>query len=115
MDYLTILDNIQSGQYANTEDALSDAITVYRTAASDIKELEALQARAKSIVTEIMQETGQTKSVTPAGTAQFTAPSVRVTWDGKALDALCASDATLAAILRPHRKETATSGTLTIK
>lgn len=115
MDTLTILDNIQAGKYANTEDALSDAITVYRTIAADVKELEAQQARAKQIVAEIMQETGQTKAITPAGTAQFTAPSTRVSWDSKALDALCASSADLARLLTPHRAEKQVAGTLTIK
>jgi len=115
MDHLTVLDNITAGKYANTEDALTDAITVYRGIAADIKELEATKDRAKQIVTEIMQETGQVKAITPAGTAQFTNNSIRVSWDAKALDALCASDDGLARLLTPHRKETAVLGSLTIK
>ena len=74
-----------------------------------------MQARAKQIVAEIMQKTGQVKAITSAGTAQFTADSVRVSWDAKALDALCASSADLCGILVPHRKETTVKGSLTIK
>jgi hypothetical protein len=115
MDNLTILDNIEKGAYQRTEDALADAITVYRSIAADLKEWEAVQARAKRLVTEIMQETGQTKAVTTSGTAQFTADSVRTSYDTKALDALSASDEVLARILAPHRKETTAKGSLTIK
>ena len=115
MHDLTILDNITAGKYPNTEDALTDAITVYRSLGAQIKEFEALQTRAKQIVVEIMQETGQVKAITAAGTAQFTADSLRVSYDTKALDALCASSADLCGILLPHRKETAVKGNLTIK
>lgn len=110
-----LLTKIRNGLSDSAEDALTDAITAYRILGGAIKELESEQAAAKIIVSEIMQETGQVKAITPAGTAQFTADSVRVSWDSKALDALCASDAGLAGILKPHRKETACKGSLTIK
>jgi hypothetical protein len=115
MDYLTVLDNIKAGKYSNTEDALTDAITVYRGIAADVKEMEATKERAKQIVVEIMQETGQVKAITAAGTAQFTAASARASYDTKALDALCASDDNVARLLLPHRKETQVAGSLTIK
>ena len=111
----TILDGIASGALPDTETAMNEAIAVYRNMGAQVKEFEALQARAKQIVTEIMQETGQVKAITPAGTAQFTADSVRVSYDTKAIDALVASDDGLARLLTPHRKETAVKGSLTIK
>lgn len=113
--YLNVMDAIQAGKYPNVENALTDAIAVYRGLALDSKELEALQGRAKQIITEIMQETGQVKAVTTSGTAQFTAASIRIAYDWKALDALCASDETLAHILKPHRSEKQVAGALLIK
>jgi hypothetical protein len=118
MDYteaITILDNITAGAMPDAETALTNAITVYREMGARVKTIEATQARAKQIVTEIMQETGQVKAITPAGTAQFTSDSVRVSYDTKAIDALVASDDGLARLLTPHRKETAVKGSLTIK
>lgn len=118
MDYTEatkLLDDIRSGMMPDSETALTNAITVYRELAARVKTIEAQQARAKETIIEIMQETGQVKAITPAGTAQFTADSVRVSYDTKALDALCASSAELCGILVPHRKETAVKGSLTIK
>lgn len=107
---------IATGEARTDADAaLTNMIDAYRSIAAHVKELEALQAKAKQFVTEIMQETGQTKAITPAGTAQFTAASERVSWDGKALDALCASSPAIATILTPHRKVTQVAGGLTIK
>jgi len=111
----TALDAIASGKVADTESALREAIHVYRSLGTQVKEFEALQARAKQIASEIMRETGQTKASTPAGTASFTAASERVSWDSKALDALCLSNDALARIIRPHRKVTLVAGGLTIK
>ena len=110
-----LLAKIRYGLSDNAEGALTDAITAYCTLGAVVKELEAEQAAAKIIITEIMQETGQMKAITPAGTAQFTSDSVRVSYDTKALDALRASDDTLARLLTPHRKETTVKGSLTIK
>lgn len=118
MDYteaFKALDAIASGKVADTESALVEAIHVYRSLGTHVKEFEALQARAKQLAAEIMQETGQTKAITPAGTAAFTASSERVSYDTKALDALCASDETIARILSLHRKVTPVAGGLTIK
>lgn len=118
MDYnegCKALDAIQAGKVADTEAALNDAIHVYRSMGTHVKELGTLQAQAKTIIAEIMHETGQVKAVMPAGTAQFTAASERVSWDSDALDALCASDANLARILLPHRTVKPVAGSLTIK
>ena len=111
----TILDGIASGASPDTETALIKRLPCTATWARRSKSLKHLQARAKQIITEIMQETGQVKAITPAGTAQFTADSVRVSYDTKALDALRLSDALLDRVLTPHRKETVVKGGLTIK
>src|SRR5512137_1987957 len=87
--------DVQAGTL-DTERALEGAITSYRSFGSVKKNIDVLQGAAKTIVSDIMRETGQVKAITPVGTAQFTADSERVTWDGDALDALCASDDKLA-------------------
>ena len=97
------------------EAALTNMIDAYRSIGAHIKEIEALQAKAKQYAVEIMQDTGQTKAITPAGTATFTAPSERVSYDTNALNALCASDGLVARLLAPHRKVTQVAGGLTIK
>lgn len=106
--------DVQAGAL-DTERALEGAITSYRGFATVKKNIDVLQDAAKAIVIDIMRETGQVKAITPAGTVQFTAASVRVAYDTKALDALCASDDNVARLLLPHRKETQVAGSLTIK
>jgi hypothetical protein len=118
MDYteaVSVLDAIQAGELPDTETALTQAITVYRELGARVKTIEAQQVRAKQIVAEIMLETGQVKAQTPSGTAQFAANSERVSYDAKALDALCASSEELSRIIAPHRKWTIVKGSLTIK
>ena len=44
----------------------------------------------------------------------ITAPSVSVSYDAKALDALAASDDGIARLLAPHRKATERAGTMRI-
>lgn len=61
-----LLTKIRNGLSDSAEDALTDAITAYRILGGAIKELESEQAAAKIIVSEIMQETGQVKAITPA-------------------------------------------------
>ena len=51
---------------------------------------------------------------TKAGKASITAPSVSVSYDAKALDALAASDDGIARLLAPHRKATERAGTMRI-
>ena len=99
----------------NTESALDNAIAVYRNMGMLIEQIEALRTRAKAVVTEIMQETGQLKAVMPSGTALFTEAGVRTTWDNKALNVLCTSNDELERILSPHRKVALTASTLVIR
>jgi hypothetical protein len=99
----------------NTEQALENAIFMYRDLAKRIKALQEAQAAQKQTITDIFVELGVDKATTPAGKALITAPFVTVSYDWRALDVLCASDDRLARMLRPHRKETERAGTLTIK
>jgi|WetSurMetagenome_2_1015567.scaffolds.fasta_scaffold572043_2 hypothetical protein len=118
MDYsnaTVILKNAASIEHTNPETALTDAISVYRELAVEVKDLETLQKNAKMIIANVMRETGQIKTVTSSGTAYFANDSERVTWNGDALDALCASSAELRSILWPHRTVKTVVGGLTIK
>jgi hypothetical protein len=99
----------------NTEQALENAIFMYRDLAERIKALQEAQAAQKQTITDIFIELGVDKATTPAGKALITAPSVIVSYDAKALDVLRASDDRLDRMLSPHRKETMRAGTLTIK
>lgn len=72
-------------------------------------------AEARRVLDGIMAETGITTYKTPAGDAYVPAPSTRVSYDAKALDALCASSDELARVLAPHRRETSVPGSLTIR
>ena len=64
-----------------TEAALENAIAVYQGAAGAITALQAVQADAKLLLTEIMTETGETNVTTKAGKAYVTSAS-RFTTDG---------------------------------
>ena len=107
---------VQAGRPADDSDAaLCDLIDAYRSIGGEIKLLGWSQDTAKQIISDIMLESGEIKVSTPMGSAAFTAASVRVSYDSKALDALIASDQSLARILGPHRKATMVAGGLTIK
>lgn len=98
-----------------TEQALENAITEYKTIAGQIKDLEAQQKACKSLIGDIFVELGIDKAETPAGKVYVTDPSLIVSYDAKALDALCASDDRIKRALYPHRKESERAGTLTIR
>ncbi len=100
---------------ASTEDALESAIAIYQGAAGAITALQAVQADAKLLLTEIMTETGETNVTTKAGKAYVTSASRVVTYDAKGIDALAANDDELAAVLEPFRRVTERAGTLTIR
>ena len=100
---------------ASTEDALESAIAIYQGAAGAITALQAVQADAKLLLTEIMTETGETNVTTKAGKAYVTSASRGVTYDAKGIDALAANDDELAAVLEPFRRVTERAGTLTIR
>jgi hypothetical protein len=76
---------------------------------------EDIQSEARAHISQIMADTGQTDWKTATGRAYVPAAGVSVSYDAKALDALCASSPEIAAILSPHRRETMRVGSLTVK
>lgn len=101
------------------DDAATEAIAVALTAKAAgetaAKPWLDVNAAARRVLDDLIAETGQTAYKTPAGEAYVPAPSVRVSYDTKALDALVASNADLARVLTPHRRETHSVGALTIR
>ena len=104
---------------ASTEDAAERAIGAYKAAKGQADAAARpwldIADMAKERMTEIITETGRMAWKMPTGSAYVPAAGVTVTYDAKALDALCASSAELAAILRPHRTEKERAGSLTIR
>lgn len=97
------------------EEAAAHAIGIYRAAANQAAAMKTVQDAAKAAIGDLIAETGCERWDTEAGIAVLTSPSVRVTWDGKALDALCASNDDLARLLTPHRREAMVAGSVTVK
>ena len=104
-----------SGWHADTEAALATATAVYQDAANRIEQLQAVQAQAKQLITDIFVETGTTDARTPTAQVYVSRPGVTVSYDVKALDALAAADAEVAVLLTPFRRQTERAGTLTIR
>lgn len=104
---------------ASTEEAVQQAIRIYKdakAAAADVaKPYEDVMTAAKDRLTEIMAETGQMSWKTVHGQAYVPAGGMTVSYDAKALDALCASSPEIAAILHPHRQVKERPGSLTIR
>ena len=94
--------------------AVETFVTVYQAAAAAIDAYTAVQQEAKKLIGEVMGEVGRTKFVTRAGTVQVTAPTVIASYDAKALDELCRTDADVALILYIYRKEVERAGSLRI-
>lgn len=103
----------------STEQAADVAIGVYKEAKAQADAYSKLwldvAAEAKNQLAQIIEETGVMSWKTAAGSAYIPAAGVTVSYDAKALDALCASSPELAAILRPHRIEKERAGSLTIR
>ena len=105
---------LDSAEHALPEQAVTSAIEVYLAAGGMVDAYAAVKDTAKRMISDVMQETGQTAYKTAAGGVAMTSPSVSVTYDAKALDALCASSAELARMLQPHRKESERPGTMRV-
>lgn len=107
---------IARAQTANTSEAALDlAVGAYKQAAGYISRLEELQKEAKGLIAEIFTEIGTAEATTSAGRAYVTSASASVSYDAKALDALCKSNPQIAAILQPHRTVKERAGSLTIR
>ena len=102
-------------QSPTTEAAIESAVAIHLKAASDITALQAVQAEAKTLLAEILTETGRSEVVTRAGKAYVSAPAQVVTYDAKALDRASLLDPDLAAALRPFRRVAERAGSLTIR
>ena len=96
------------------ETSVESAVTVYQVAAGMVDAYSQVKEAAKLLIADVMAETGVTSYTTRAGKVQMTAPGLSVSYDARALDAIALSDARLAAILGPHRKETQRAGTMRI-
>ena len=98
-----------------TPDAsVESAIAVYLAAKGEIDAYNAVADAAKKLIGDVMAETGGTAYATKAGKVSITAPSVSVTYDAKALDALAVSSDEVARLLAPHRKVSERAGTMRI-
>lgn len=95
-------------------EAVESAIMVYMACKAEIDAYAAVVDAAKKLISDAMAEMGETAYATKAGKATVTAPSVSVTYDTKALDALFASSDEVRRLLSPHRKVTERAGTMRI-
>ncbi len=102
-----------------TEQAVDNAVAVYKAAKQYSEQVaepyRAVMDEAKAMLTDIIVETGQMTWKSAAGQAFVPAAGMTVSYDAKALDALCASSPELKAILWPHRFEKERAGSLTIR
>ncbi len=107
---LEVLDRQEEPELAAT-----NALAVYATAAARIEALQEIQTRAKDVLAEVIAATGKSDFDSDVARCYISKPSVSVSYDRKALDALCQSNEQIARWLAPHRKETERPGTLTIR
>lgn len=114
-----LLCDVEHGRTRDTATAASTAIDVYKLAkqgeAKALEPWQRLQTRAKSALSDIIAETGVAEWAGQFGRCYVPAAGVSVSYDAKALDALCASDPDLAAKLQPHRKVSERPGSLTVR
>jgi len=94
--------------------SVESAIAVYLAASAEIDAYNTVAAAAKRLISDVMAETGSTAYSTKAGKVSITAPSVSVSYDAKALDALAASSDEIARLLAPHRKQMERARTMRI-
>lgn len=115
---MTTIEELQAALDAAHQGApdksVESAITVYQVAAGMVDAYSQVKEAAKLLIADVMTETGVTTYTTRAGKVAMTAPALSVSYDARAPDAIALSDARLAAILGPHRKETQRAGTMRI-
>jgi hypothetical protein len=109
-----LLDALAAAQTGAPELSVESAIAVYLGAKAEIDAYSAVADAAKKLIGDVMTETAQTAYTTKAGKVSITTPSVSVSYDTKALDALAASSDELARLLEPHRKVSERAGTMRI-
>lgn len=89
-------------------------VATYLVAKAQLEQFVQTQTAAKGRIAEIIEETGITKWDTKSGKVMVPAPSVVVSYDATALDALAASNKTLARQILPHRREVERAGSIRI-
>ena len=120
MDLTAVLDRAarriaaQEFNYA-VDDAIATVVAAKAAAADAAAPFAEAEAKARGIIAEAIAATGRDKWDCPSGRAYVPAPGVTVSYDAKALDALCKSSPELAAMLSPHRAERERPGSLTVK
>jgi hypothetical protein len=103
------------GRRLDPTTAADEAMAVYLALGAEIDALQEARAAAKQVVADVFAETGVDRLETASGFAYTTKPSIRVSYDTKGLDALCASLPQVASLLRPHRTEKEVPAVLTIR
>lgn len=105
--------------YATFDECIDELIRIYRASTNASKraseEWKGIATDAKKTLDNLLSINGVARFNGEYGSAYFTRPGVSIRYDWKALDALCESDPKLADVLRPHRKTSKRSGTLTIR
>lgn len=105
--------------FVTIDECLDELVRVYRAANKASKDAAAqwklIATDSKKTLDDLLSKNGIARFNGEHGQAYFTRPGETTRYDAKALDALCESDPKLADILRPHRKVSKRSGTLTIR
>lgn len=105
---------LDAAKIGTPEKSIESAIMIYQAAQAIIDAYAAIKDGAKALITDVMTETGCLHYGTPAGKVSVTAPSVSVSYDAKSLDIICRTNAQIAELLAPYRKETQRAGALRI-
>lgn len=96
-------------------EVLDVAVGIYKEAAGYIDLLQQFQADVKTLIAEVFAELEITEAQTSTGKVLVGRPSIRVTYDARALDRELAKDPALAARLAPFRTEKQVAGTLIVR
>lgn len=103
----------------DTHAAAASAIELYKHLKHPLDlitgDIQESMSQAKTILTDIMEETHTRNIQAPAGIAYIPAPGESISYDTKALDMLCASDPAIAEKIRPFRQVRPRPGALTIR
>lgn len=112
--YSELTKALAAAQEGEPSHSVESAIMIYQAAQNEIDRFQEIGKQAKQIIADVMAETGQTTYRTQAGSVSVSGASQTITYDSKALDALCRSMPDLAAVLEPHRKVTERAGSLRV-
>lgn len=105
---------VEAETQGEPEKAVTQAIQVYLAAKQANERFVAVQERAKSLISDVMSETGKDSFKTAVGSVTMSAASTTVSYDAKALDILLKDDPDLAMRLGQYRKESQRAGSMRI-